>query len=112
MAGKVTEANKLRVWRRDRLRCHYCGCACSLPWEGNPDSPSSATIDHVIPQCDGGSNKLNNLVTACWSCNSAKGCRHVFDPNERFRPLPPLVHGDATRELARRIVREQMGRSE
>lgn len=31
------------------------------------------TIDHVIPQCKGGTNGKDNLLPACAACNTAKG---------------------------------------
>lgn len=30
------------------------------------------TIDHVVPLVLGGNNEIDNLVPACWSCNSSK----------------------------------------
>lgn len=32
-----------------------------------------ATIEHIIPQCHGGTNDLDNLALACKSCNNKKG---------------------------------------
>ena len=31
-----------------------------------------ATIDHVIPQSEGGHTRLDNLVLACQKCNSSR----------------------------------------
>ena len=31
------------------------------------------TIDHVIPKVKGGADTWENLVTACFKCNSKKG---------------------------------------
>ena len=55
-----------RMWRqhikaRDGNRCVYCG------------STENLTIDHVRPQCRGGETSADNCVTACLSCNQAKG---------------------------------------
>lgn len=30
-------------------------------------------IDHKLPIVKGGTNKIGNLVTSCWKCNSIKG---------------------------------------
>ena len=59
---------KLRfdVFKRDGFLCVYCGA---------PPTTVTLEIDHVIPVADGGSNSIDNLVTACWSCNSGKGAR-------------------------------------
>mgnify|MGYP003312927381 FL=1 len=55
-----------RIWRkgiklRDGFKCVYCG------------SSEELTIDHVRPQCKGGETNSQNCVTACKSCNQAKG---------------------------------------
>ena len=55
-----------RMWRRlikarDNHTCVYCG------------SQSELTIDHVRPRCRGGETSASNCVTACLSCNQAKG---------------------------------------
>jgi hypothetical protein len=45
---------------RDGPGCFYCGA--SEPEE----------IDHVRSRCHGGSDSIENLVLACWDCNTAK----------------------------------------
>ena len=60
-----------RMWRdsikaRDNYRCVYCG------------SDENLTIDHVRPKCMGGVDNADNCVTACRSCNQAKGSMHVL----------------------------------
>lgn len=49
------------VYARDGQSCRYCGGDADL------------TIGHVVPRCQGGSDKSENLVVACRSCNSRKG---------------------------------------
>ena len=63
------------VFVRDDYRCRYCGSRRRL------------TIDHVFPECRGGRDTLNNLVTACKSCNSAKGPRTPAEAGMRLLPL-------------------------
>ena len=55
--------NRLKVFDRDDYQCRYCGKQLTQ---------TSATLDHVIPVSSGGGNHLDNLVTACVSCNSHK----------------------------------------
>ena len=70
--GKRTLGPKLRfsVLQRDGLRCVYCG---KTPAE------SALHIDHKISVADGGTDLLENLVTACEECNLGKGARSVRD---------------------------------
>lgn len=85
------------IYERDRYQCRYCGARTVLTpvmrllstayprefpyhknWKAGDVHPAieivSATHDHVEPVTRGG-DSLNpdNIVTACWVCNSAKG---------------------------------------
>ena len=87
---------QVSVWRRDRFTCRYCGGrtipppvlrAISLRWPElvpgtqatradavpPPYLAQAATIDHVRPSSRGGPTAEENLVTACWVCNTHKG---------------------------------------
>ena len=58
-------AEARRLWRQSIKnkwdhKCAYCG------------SEHKITIDHVIPQCKGGSDFITNVVACCESCNRSK----------------------------------------
>lgn len=53
-----------RIFRRDGLRCVYCG---------NTFPEEQLTLDHVEPRVRGGDNSEGNLVSACRACNARKG---------------------------------------
>lgn len=63
--GRISgeEWHKLRrsVFLRDDFTCQYCG-----EFEGD------LHCDHIIPLSRGGTNALDNLVTACKQCNLSK----------------------------------------
>lgn len=61
---------------RDRGRCRYC------------DQPGT-TIDHVYPRRLGGGDESDNLVVACWPCNSRKRGR---TPDMASMPLLSEAH--------------------
>lgn len=46
--------------------CHYCGKKLRK---------KNSTLDHQIPQSQGGEDTPGNLVLCCWNCNQAKGDR-------------------------------------
>lgn len=52
------------VFSRDGGVCALCG-----------QPAVNATVDHIVPLSRGGSDDLDNLQTACSSCNSRKGAR-------------------------------------
>jgi 5-methylcytosine-specific restriction endonuclease McrA len=67
----LSREDALKIFRRDRFRCHYCGL------DGLRDFESwlILTIDHVHPHAKGGQRRMDNLVTACQPCNLLKGKR-------------------------------------
>ena len=60
----ISKRTRYEVLRRDNFTCRYCGAKA-------PDVVLH--VDHVIPVALGGSDKPENLVTACADCNSGKG---------------------------------------
>jgi hypothetical protein len=56
----------MEVLKRDRFTCAYCG---------NHPPNVLLEVDHVIPVAAGGSDAMENLVTACWDCNRGKADR-------------------------------------
>jgi 5-methylcytosine-specific restriction endonuclease McrA len=58
---------RFTVFQRDGFRCRYCG--------RTPADGALLEADHVLPRSKGGPDTLENLVTACWECNSGKSDR-------------------------------------
>ena len=68
MSNSPFIGKKIPVFLRDRLTCRYCGKS-ALKGEL---SISDLTVDHVRPRAVGGTWNIENLVTACRSCNELK----------------------------------------
>lgn len=64
-------SQKIRLWERDKYKCRYCGWDFAVSFE--TWWHSAICVDHVIPKKRGGTNDDDNLVTACFNCNAAKG---------------------------------------
>jgi hypothetical protein len=60
----LSKRTRFEVFKRDGFVCVYCGA-----------HPPQALMecDHVIPVVAGGTNDIENLVTACQDCNRGKG---------------------------------------
>lgn len=56
----INPRKRQQVYDRDGNACVYCGSSDDL------------TLDHDIPQSMGGSDEVDNLVTACRPCNASK----------------------------------------
>lgn len=60
-------SKKLRfdVFKRDGFACKYCGAT--------PSETVVLEVDHIHPVASGGTNEIDNLLTACFACNRGKG---------------------------------------
>lgn len=60
---EVSKRTRFEVFKRDGFTCQYCGA-----------HPPSVVLecDHIVPVAEGGQNDMDNLVTACFSCNRGK----------------------------------------
>jgi hypothetical protein len=62
--------NRVKLHERDHYECRYCAKQLTR---------FTATLDHVTPVVEHGDNRLDNLLTACLSCNSRKHKRPLGD---------------------------------
>ena len=69
---------RFNVFLRDKFSCQYCG------------SKNELTFDHLLPRSRGGKTNLNNVVTACSSCNVRKGGR-LFTNSEMSLQQKPYA---------------------
>jgi 5-methylcytosine-specific restriction endonuclease McrA len=58
------------IAKRDKYRCGLCGGKVDMTRQ-HPD-PMFASIDHVVPLSQGGTNDLHNLQLAHLRCNLTK----------------------------------------
>jgi hypothetical protein len=65
------------VLDRDDYICRYCG-----------RRSQTIEVDHVIPVSQGGTSTLDNLVTACRTCNRKKGGRRPREAGMEVLPVP------------------------
>jgi len=75
--GDVSPKRRWQVFARDSFTCVYCG----------RKPPEVLHVDHRISVKDGGTDDLDNLVTACDECNGGKGASSL--PNEDKPPIGP-----------------------
>lgn len=64
----ITKKIRFEVFKRDGFQCAYCG---KTPPE------VALEVDHIEPKSKGGSDDINNLVTACFDCNRGKSNIHL-----------------------------------
>jgi len=88
------------LFRRDACLCMYCG---------DQFSEGQLTRDHVVPLSRGGQDVWSNVVSACRSCNTRKGCH---TPEQAGMPLLAVPYAPNWAEFLalsnRRILADQM----
>jgi hypothetical protein len=76
----IPQGVRFDVFRRDNFTCVYCGRS----------SPQVIIeCDHKVAVSKGGSNEIDNLVTACWECNSGKSNKDVDYVPKGPKIIPP-----------------------
>ena len=95
---KVLPFTRKNLYIRDRGRCAYCLRKLSL---------ASLSFDHVVPKCLGGKTCWQNVVLACFRCNSKKGARHPDDYKwPQLRPYAPKLSHAAPTHLVNKLASE------
>lgn len=59
----IKSSTRFKVLQRDNFKCAYCGIMAE---------ESALEVDHIFPRSEGGSNHIDNLITACSPCNQGK----------------------------------------
>lgn len=77
------------IHERDGHKCGYCG------------SYSDLSIDHVMPRSRGGGDTWENMVTACFSCNSKKGSKTPEEANMILKVKPHRPHSKVDLQIRR-----------
>jgi len=64
-----------RKWSQQRGMCIWCGRQTVLPKKRRMAGfkPRAATRDHILPRSKGGGNDWQNIVCACYKCNTDRG---------------------------------------
>jgi 5-methylcytosine-specific restriction endonuclease McrA len=78
--------------------CLFCGGRLAL----DPVTGEGATLEHIRPRTDGGSDDLANLGLAHGRCNHEKGRR--TDPKKRRQADPARYERIVSQLLARRAA--------
>lgn len=69
-------------------------------------------VDHVIPICQGGSNEIDNLLTACAACNSGKAGKtieqHVPTEAHRLALVQEMQEQIAAAKAAKKAAKARM----
>jgi hypothetical protein len=78
LAAAVTDATFQRTLVDGQAawvgKCLHCGRRLVVRDDGR--AMGQATLEHVWPQSQGGSDAVENLAVACNGCNREKGSRH------------------------------------
>lgn len=90
-AKRTSTGKRLRfeVFKRDHFTCQYCG----------RQPPTVVLVaDHITPVVEGGASTIDNLITACESCNQGKAGKPLGDA--AVRPDADLLYLETQQEVA------------
>jgi hypothetical protein len=95
----ITKGLRFSVFARDGFTCRYCGRqADTVP----------LVVDHMVPVAAGGTNDIENLITACETCNQGKAAKtldqHVPTEADRLRRAQERNEQEKAAEAAKRIA--------
>lgn len=70
-------------------KCVHCNTRLVVGDDGR--ARGSATLEHIKPQAQGGTDALANLAIACAPCNRQKGARHDHNPGPKLDQVVALL---------------------
>jgi len=102
----IRVSTRMAIYARDGFRCVYCGHKAKKNGVG-------LSLDHLVACEAGGTNRPDNLVSACISCNSAKQdatIRQFFAKLRAERGVDTTAIGRRIRRLVRKPLNRGVGR--
>lgn len=101
----IRRERRLGINIRDGFMCLYCGA------DLRAYDPTSVTLDHLEARVYGGTNRNNNLITACKSCNSRRGCKdwREYAPGGAIERIQAAVLQPVNIKLAKAIIAGDVG---
>ena len=93
--NQVPPLSNRELFLRDENLCLYCG-------KQFPDQ--TLTRDHLLPLSRGGRDAWKNVVTACKSCNHAKGARTADEAGMNLLAVPYAPNRAEYLVLSNRLI--------
>jgi len=99
MSNKVIHNRRKILYAKQEGVCEWCRQRCNLDFDrlGNGQPVPSRrffTLDHVLPRGRGGSNRLENIVGACYNCNKLRNdIENRIRDGKAITPYLSLPHG-------------------
>lgn len=85
MRKPMSKKLRFEVFKRDLFICQYCGAHPPV---------AILEVDHIDPVANGGTDRIDNLITSCVECNRGKGARLLT--------VTPKSLGDHAKEVKER----------
>ena len=86
---------RFNVFLRDKFCCQYCK---------KISKTEELTFDHVIPKSKGGKTEWQNVVTACRSCNTAKGNKSLQKFGTKLFQTPTIPSNYELKEIGLSLI--------
>jgi 5-methylcytosine-specific restriction endonuclease McrA len=93
LAAAVTDSTFEKTTLDGRVawvgKCIHCNTKLVVAGDGR--ALGEATLEHVFPETQGGTDAVANLAVACARCNREKGSRHDAKGGPRFDEIVALL---------------------
>lgn len=101
----VPNNRRIKLANRNQWRCYWCNHGMRPEF----GFQNSATIEHLLPRSQGGSNKVDNLQAACARCNRARGVQDHDEFMQIAKTFPrdrrSILQADLDHKAAKRKAR-------
>lgn len=99
----IASKKRLRLAAAAQWRCYWCDQSTRqhMGWQ------NSATIEHLVPVSQGGTNFASNLASACYRCNIMRGTMCVAE----FKTIAEKLDPDSL-EVRTRVAKEVHARKQ
>jgi 5-methylcytosine-specific restriction endonuclease McrA len=96
--------SRKNIFERDKYTCQYCGDKpkdrrTALKWM----EKKILNLDHVVPRSRGGKTTWDNIVSACYSCNTKKGNKLLSELGWKLRKRPAEPRWQPTINLSMKV---------
>ena len=98
-----------KLWHQQGNCCYYCGVKTRFVkfQKGHRPEFDFATLEHLVPQCQGGTDDITNVVMSCFHCNMLRSALNVGEFQE-FCQQFLSSHSNQDFEMKRKFFKQYM----
>lgn len=73
MNSNTAKRIRTKLFHKQHGLCIFCKCSMKAPKSGQRKQEDNyATLEHIVPRSEGGTNDESNFAVSCFACNSVR----------------------------------------